>query len=194
MKFTLALAVLSAAISSEAAAIAQREFPYYTGGVRVKTANISEPVTFNGVIIHTAELNASDITTTFALTDGHHFGHYGWMLTDGPGSEGPQWKYLEHSSTSPKLAKRQSDVFTALDFITDTGSALSVATDTTVGSLTDIPFMSEFGFFAATEINWDSSLDFAIDFFLDGDFVAGTEALEGVLSGFFATSWELFLL
>jgi hypothetical protein len=63
----------------------------------VQIYNASQPIKFNGVSIGTTELPAAPTNTIQFLSEGHHFNHKGWHLTE---KNGGSWK----CSGKPKLS------------------------------------------------------------------------------------------
>jgi hypothetical protein len=98
----------------------QPEYHYYSGDAKIKTVT-SKPVTFNGIAIGTAELNASDVGNWPALGDAHHFRHPGWVLAD---TNGGSWEYIEYRTiqNGTELKEHAEEIFSFLDLTDSEGS------------------------------------------------------------------------
>lgn len=85
-------------------ALAATEYHYHADTQILRRPTTLRPVTFNGVAIGTTELNkTAEPGTLHSLTDGHHFFHEGWYLSNSS-SSGPVWEYLStrrNASSSP---------------------------------------------------------------------------------------------
>jgi hypothetical protein len=197
MWFLAVLVALSAAVVPAAtlviAAASDQAYVYYTGVKEVKTLSPSIPVKFNGVPIHTLELNASDTYNYHNLSSGHHFGHRGWLLS---ATDGGRWEYNPNRAQAANKQKRQSDesiTFTSVVITSDGGSAQSFA-DVSFSTGSEQAFSTDFGIAEASSFDWvDEALDATFDFFFDGDFVTASEALSGALDDIFLTAWAIFL-
>lgn len=85
-------------------ALAATEYHYHADTQILRRPTTLRPVTFNGVAIGTTELNkTAEPGTLHSLTDGHHFFHEDWYLSNSS-SSGPVWEYLStrrNASSSP---------------------------------------------------------------------------------------------
>lgn len=92
MRTAITFLVISIAPSLGLAAPTLTEYRYFTSGKEVLRANHTTPVTFNGIPIGTIEHNSTtEPGTIHSLSEGHHFGHRGWYITD---TNGGAWEYL----------------------------------------------------------------------------------------------------
>ncbi|OAK96089.1 hypothetical protein IQ06DRAFT_351540 [Phaeosphaeriaceae sp. SRC1lsM3a] len=82
-------------------AISEEEHHYIGNGKRVRTHNTSLPILFNGKPISTTELPVENTDSIHSLSQGHHFYHKDWYLTD---KDGGSWDYL--SNAKVELVKR----------------------------------------------------------------------------------------
>lgn len=187
MRSALAL-VLNAHLAVTALAVT--EYHYHAGNQTLRRPTTLRPVTFNGVAIGTTELNrTAELGTLHALTDGHHFFHEGWYLSNSS-SAGPVWEYLpDHPnapSSSPEKIKRQSG---QIEVYVNKQSApyLSGAFVDYVQAFEEIPFTVQ-------EVSWVTSGvgEMFMDLFDDGAFVTASTSLVGDLVDIFCTALEIF--
>jgi hypothetical protein len=179
------------------------EYRYFTNGRELERGNSSGvPVKFNKKPIGTTELPATAPSgTVHALSDGHHFRHKGWYLTD---TNGGSWEYLpELSKNKTSPIKRDADVtrlpslFYEFMFNTDpfTQGSLSGA------SGTNSPFiLSQAGSGAAGDFIWawgNPGLNHIVDLAIeesDGllDLVAGSTVIGGDLEDIWFNAVDIF--
>ncbi|KAB5583559.1 hypothetical protein GE09DRAFT_1212142 [Coniochaeta sp. 2T2.1] len=193
---TLTTLALCALILPATALPAETSDAYFSGNKQIKTANATSRVKFNGVPIHTIELNPSDTANHHDLSAGHHFGHRGWYLSDVGGSVHWEYKPTPRLVLVPNLKKRQSrptsDVFTDVAF-TPIDGGTQTFNNVRCSTGTEQTFLSDFGVGEVDFFSWENTIDVALDFFFDGDFVTGSSALSGALDDIFLTAWTIFL-
>jgi hypothetical protein len=66
--------------------------------------------------------------------------------------------------------------------------------DIAIEELTEFEFPEQFGLFELEGIDWSGSLDSALAFLIDGDWVTGSSLVSGSMENIFATAWELLPL
>lgn len=80
-------------------------YNYTSGGQVVRTGNPALPVKFNGVPIHTVELpKKAKAGTLHHISEGHHFYHADWILTN---KNGGSWEFRPGRKKS--LVSRQGN-------------------------------------------------------------------------------------
>ena len=80
------------------------EHHYFSGKEELLRPNYSTPITFKGSIIGAAELSSIAVSgTTHSLSDGHHFTHVGWYLTD---TDGGVWEFLPDHQNSVMVTSK----------------------------------------------------------------------------------------
>ena len=172
-------------------------YRYLSGDTEVRRSNHSEPITFKGIPIGTAELsNVADPGTVHSLSEGHHFYQRGWYLSD---VDGGAWQFLPNrkNATSRTIIKRQAktlgiDIGTTNSVIAiipggDSGGEVLIPR-TTVSTITK-------GFIdSATTASWDVAGEAAaaLDFFDGASFVTSSTSLIGDISSIFFNALELF--
>jgi hypothetical protein len=164
------------------------EYHYQSGDQVLQRPTKFKPVTFNGITVGVAELNqTAEVGTIHSLSDGHHFFHRGWSISDS--DDGPVWKYLpQRRDQSSSLSKRVPGSETVQLYI-NRQSAPYLS-----GAVVDFLNVYEHAPFTVHEVSWSvaAGSDFGMDLYLNEAFVTSTTALFGDLVNIFWNALEIF--
>jgi hypothetical protein len=169
------------------------EYHYRSGDKVLQRPTKFRPVTFNGIAVGVTELSqTAEDGTIHSLSDGHHFFHRGWYISDS--DDGPAWKYLpQFRNQTTSLEKRSGDVdpgdLGTFQVVTDRMSAPYLG-----GATIDFVDIIESPPFTIDEVSWTTANTniFGMDLYFDDAFVTSTDALFGELVDIFWNALEIF--
>ncbi|KIM93306.1 hypothetical protein OIDMADRAFT_35807 [Oidiodendron maius Zn] len=168
------------------------EYHYHAGGKEVRRPAHNVPVTFNGVAIGTTELNSTATSgTRHSISDGHHFTHQGWVLTD---NNEPAWEYLPdiRSKVQAKSkVKRATDDIVLLTFDGDT-TIKQMVTDFIFHQGYSVDVITSNALTVARDISWSEATPAILDLFDAGSFVTSSTSLTGDFADLFFDALEFF--